>query len=138
MSECLFCKIAAGEIPCHKVYEDDSVLAFLDIKPLNPGHALIIPKHHATHLLETAEEDARALIGVAKKIAPAIVQSVGATGCNVNCNIGRSAGQLVFHTHVHVIPRYDDDGFKPWSREECFSDDLAEVAQRIREAFEKI
>lgn len=138
MSECLFCKIAAGEIPCHKIYDDRLVLAFLDIKPLNPGHALIIPKRHAAHLLETSDEEARALMETAKKIAPAIVQSVGATGCNVNCNIGRSAGQLVFHTHLHVIPRYEDDGFKPWQRDGEVSDSLADVAQRIRAALERL
>lgn len=136
--DCLFCKIIAGEIPCHKIYEDENILAFLDIKPLNPGHALVIPKKHAEHLLETSEEDAGALMNAAKKIAPAIMQSVGASGCNVNCNIGRAAGQLIFHTHFHIIPRYDNDGFEPWRRDEDIGDGLSEVAERIRGVLGKI
>lgn len=133
MPDCLFCKIIAGEIPCHKIFEDDLTLAFLDIKPLNPGHALVIPKNHSEHLLETSIEDARAIMNTAKKITPVIMQSVGANGCNVTCNIGHSAGQIIFHTHVHVIPRYDDDGFKSWQRDGEVSDGLAEVAERIKE-----
>lgn len=134
MNECLFCKIVAGEIPCHKIYEDDQVLAFLDIKPLNPGHAQLVPKHHSEHLLEAGEEDARAIIDAAKKIVPAILQSVGALGCNIHSNIGHAAGQVVFHTHVHLIPRYEDDGFQAWHRDGEVSDGLSEVAERIRDS----
>lgn len=129
---CLFCKIIAGEIPCHKIYEDEKILAFLDIKPLNPGHTIIVPKKHADHLLETDDEGAAALMKAAKKIAPVIMQSVGAPGCNFHCNVGHAAGQVVFHTHFHVIPRYTNDGFEPWIRKDNASDGLADVACRIR------
>lgn len=135
---CLFCQIIKGEIPCNKVFENDQVLAFLDIKPLNPGHTLIIPKQHAEHLLETNEVEARAVMDVAKKITPAILESVGAQGCNVTCNIGRAAGQIIFHTHVHVIPRYEGDGFEAWHRDGEVSDGLSEVAERIRYLLDEI
>jgi len=138
MPDCLFCKIIAGEIPCHKVYEDERVLAFLDIHPLNPGHTQLIPKRHSEHLLESNEEDSRAIIDAAKKIVPAILQSVGAPGCNIHSNIGHAAGQVVFHTHLHLIPRYDDDGFKDWQRDGDVSDGLSDVAERIRGVVERI
>jgi histidine triad (HIT) family protein len=133
MPECLFCQIAAGNIPCHKIYEDENVLAFLDIHPLNPGHTQIIPKKHSGHLLEADEIDARAIMDAAKKITPAILQCVGAPGCNFHSNIGRAAGQVIFHTHVHLIPRYADDGFQDWERTGEVSDGLASVAERIRD-----
>jgi histidine triad (HIT) family protein len=134
MTNCLFCKIIAGEIPCYKVYEDENVLAFLDIKPLNPGHTLIVPKKHAEHLLESSEVDVCSILLAAKRIAPAIMQSVGALGCNVNFNVGHAGGQVIFHTHVHIIPRYADDGYKEWCRvEENIKDNLDGVAERVRE-----
>lgn len=134
MTPCLFCQIVAGEIPCSKIYEDDQILAFLDIHPLNPGHTLLVPKKHAEHLLESSLEDAVALISAAKKIVPAIMASVGAQGCNVTFNIGHSAGQVVFHTHLHVIPRYDNDGYKPWERNDETTDSLESIAERIRDS----
>jgi histidine triad (HIT) family protein len=130
--------MVAGKSPCHKVYEDDRVLAFLDTHPLNPGHTQIIPKRHSEHLLEALEEDSRAIMDTAKKIIPAILQSVGAPGCNIHSNIGRAAGQIVFHTHVHLIPRYSDDGFQDWEREGEVSDGLASVAERIRDEISEL
>jgi len=138
MPNCLFCQIVAGEIPCHKVYEDENVLAFLDIHPLNPGHTQIIPKIHSEHLLEARGEDFGAVMEAAKKITPAILQSVGAPGCNIHSNIGRAAGQVVFHTHVHLIPRYDDDGFQEWERTGQVSNGLEGVAERIRDILVKV
>ncbi|MFH1253212.1 MAG: HIT family protein [Candidatus Uhrbacteria bacterium] len=133
MSECLFCQIAAGEIPCHKIFENDLLISFLDIRPLNPGHTLLIPKRHSEHLLEANDAEVKVIFEITKKIAPAILQSVGAVGCNVTTNIGRAAGQAVFHTHVHIIPRYNDDGYIPWERKDGISDGFSAVAERIRD-----
>jgi histidine triad (HIT) family protein len=133
MPDCLFCKIVAGEIPCHKIYEDNSVLAFLDIKPLNPGHTLLVPKEHAENLLDSSTDTATALISTAKKITSAILQSVGASACNITFNNGAAAGQVVLHTHLHIIPRFKGDGFEAWHREGLSSDVLPGVAKRIRD-----
>lgn len=133
MSDCIFCKIIVGEIPSHKVYEDDQVLAFLDIKPLNPGHTLVVPKHHAESVIDSAEEDMRSVMSVIKKIAPAILRATGASACNVSNNNGAAAGQIIFHTHFHVIPRHDGDGYAPWHRTEHSDSDAAQVAEKIRQ-----
>jgi histidine triad (HIT) family protein len=132
MPDCIFCKIIAGEIPSHKVYEDDRVLAFLDIRPLNPGHTLVVPKSHADTWLANGDEDAMATASVARKIAPAILRAVGADACNVTSNIGKAAGQVVFHTHFHIIPRHENDGYKSWHRIVDETSDPAVVAERIR------
>ena len=132
MSDCIFCKIVAGEIPSHKVYEDDHVFAFLDIKPLNPGHTLVVPKHHMENLLETSLEEARVLMDALKAIAPAVLRAVGASACNISTNNGRAAGQVVFHTHFHIIPRHEDDGYAPWHRNAEEASDPAQVAEKIR------
>jgi len=131
MPDCLFCKIIAGEIPSHKIYEDDRAVAFLDIRPINPGHTLIVPKAHAADLRESSVEDAAHAIEVVKKLAPAILAAVGADAFNFSANTGAAAGQVIFHTHFHVMPRFGGDGYKPWVRE-GEAGDLASVADRIR------
>jgi len=131
MTDCLFCKIIAGEIPSHNIYEDDRVIVFLDIRPINPGHALIVPKSHAADLRESSVGDVCYAMEIVKKLAPAILKTVGADAFNFSANTGAAAGQAVFHTHFHVMPRFDGDGYKPWTREGA-ADDLASVAERIR------
>lgn len=131
MPDCLFCKIIAGEIPCYNIYEDDSVIAFLDIHPLNPGHALVVPKQHAENVFANAEADALAAMRVILKLGPAILAAVKAPACNISANVGRESGQVVFHTHFHIIPRVADDGYAPWDRREG-AGDLEEVAKKIR------
>jgi len=138
MSTCIFCQIIAGEAPSHKIYEDEKVLAFLDTKPLNPGQTVVVPKKHAEHLLESTDEEITSLILAAKKIAPVVMQSVGAQGCNINFNVGHSAGQVIFHTHLNLIPRYDDDGYKEWCRIDEVKDNLLDVSERIRDGLEKV
>ncbi len=132
MDDCIFCKIASGQVPGQTIYEDDDVLAFLDIRPLNPGHTLIIPKRHSDNLLQASEAEAEKIVGVAKKIAPGILKAVGADSFNFTTNCGRAAGQIVFHTHFHLIPRVPADGYRLWSREDDKHDDLASVAEKIR------
>lgn len=106
MSDCLFCKIIVGEIPSHRIYEDDHVLAFLDINPVSHGHALFVPKIHGIDLGTGTKEDARALIGAVYMTAPKLLERLGASGYNLGMNHGADAGQLVFHTHLHFMPRY--------------------------------
>ncbi len=114
MKDCIFCKIAAGELPCYKVYEDDKILAFLDIHPINKGHTLIIPKEHYESSLGTPDELLKYIVVVAKKIALAVMKTTGALGCNIGINNGEASGQLVFHTHWHVMPRFANDGYELW------------------------
>lgn len=109
-ANCIFCKIIAGQIPCHKLYEDDRVLAFLDIGPLSQGHCLIIPKEHYTTIDQMPADLACACAAVLPKLSKAIITATGAAGWNVLQNNGAIAGQEVNHVHFHIIPRTDDDG----------------------------
>lgn len=106
----IFSQIIAGELPCFKVYEDDRVLAFLDINPIQPGHTQIIPKQFSENGLAAEAEDLAALMAAAQKIGNALINIVGCDGVNFLMNNGESAGQKIFHTHLHVIPRFTDDG----------------------------
>lgn len=108
---CVFCKMVAGEIPLYKVYENDEVLAFLDNNPVNYGHTLIIPKEHHENLIDTPDDLLCEIITVVKKLAPAVKAAVGLKAHNVIVNSGEEAGQVVFHTHFHIIPRFKGDGF---------------------------
>jgi len=128
---CIFCKIIAGEIPCHKVYEDDQVLAFLDIKPLNPGHILVVPKKHYENIEEITEEELTALILAIKKIGLLIKEKLGVTGYNISENNGEVAGQEVMHLHFHVIPRHSDDGLSPWPRKVYQDGEAEEVVKKL-------
>lgn len=112
MNACIFCKIIAGELPAHRVYEDDDVLAFMDINPVNHGHVLIIPKMHYSELSNIPLATSVALWKVVKKIEEAVWQTPGlpCEGTNILLNNGAAAGQEVFHTHFHVIPRLSGDG----------------------------
>jgi histidine triad (HIT) family protein len=111
MSGCIFCKIIKGEIPCAKILEDDRVLSFMDINPINAGHALVIPKQHYHTLFEVEPEDLQACILAAQKVGKAVYRSVGAQGLNLLQNNYRAAGQLIDHVHFHLIPRNERDGF---------------------------
>ena len=102
---CIFCKIGAGEIPCHKLYEDDRVLAFLDIGPLSAGHALVIPKGHYETIDEVPAEDAAAMFRIVPALSKAIMQATRAKSWNLLQNNGSAAGQAVGHVHLHIIPR---------------------------------
>ncbi len=113
MPECLFCQIAAGEIPAKTVYEDDDVLAFLDINPLAEGHTLVIPKVHAERLGDLDEPQASTYFANVPRIAAAVEKAVGAEGATVAWNDGEAAGQEVPHVHLHIIPRYRADNFGP-------------------------
>jgi len=108
--DCLFCKIVAGQIPCHKLLENDHVLAFLDIGPLARGHTLIIPKGHWMELGDVDEDIVGRCGEAAKHLGPVIAQLTGSAGWNLLQNNGKAAGQVVGHVHFHIIPRQEDDG----------------------------
>jgi len=106
----LFEKIIAGDIPCHKVYEDDFVFAFLDIAPLSKGHTLVIPKEAVAYLHELSEDAAKALGKALVKVSAAVLEATGATAYNILQNNGAEAHQVVDHVHFHIIPKFGDEG----------------------------
>lgn len=114
MADCIFCKIINKELPSYKVYEDGSFYAFLDIFPVNHGHVLVIPKTHYPDILHTPPEVAEGLMRLVQKIAPAVLKATKSEGFNLGMNTGSVAGQAVFHTHAHIMPRFPDDGLRLW------------------------
>ncbi len=108
MEDCIFCKIAAKEIPGKIVYEDDACIAFLDLSQTTKGHTLVIPKAHFDSVLTADPEVVGHVFQVAAMLANKIVKNLGASGCNILTNAGEVAGQTVHHFHIHIIPRYDD------------------------------
>ncbi|KPJ65541.1 MAG: hypothetical protein AMJ45_05015 [Syntrophobacter sp. DG_60] len=133
MQSCIFCKIAKGEIPAVKVYEDEKVLAFMDINPINDGHTLVIPKKHAENIFEISPEDLSEVISVAHKIARAIKNSLNPEGLTVVQLNGRVAGQVVPHFHVHLIPRKEDDPLKiSWMMIPGDMDKIKATAEKIK------
>lgn len=109
---CIFCKIANGTIPSYKVYEDEYVIAFLDVNPSSRGHTLVVTKEHFSNMTTCPKFILDRAFEVAQLIAQAQIKQLGATGANVLTNIGQSAGQSIEHFHIHVIPRFDKDGLK--------------------------
>lgn len=114
MSDCIFCKIIKGELPCVKVYEDAEAMAFLDIHPVNFGHTLVVPKAHYINIFDTPVDVLSKLMAATQKIAPAILKATGTSSFNLGVNNGAPAGQVIFHTHFHIMPRYEGDGYKMW------------------------
>ncbi|MEK7192577.1 MAG: HIT family protein [Patescibacteria group bacterium] len=133
MNNCIFCKIAKGEIPSQKVFENDDFLAFLDIKPINLGHTLLIPKAHYENIFDLPCEITSNMADLFQKIAKAIKDATGAGGVNISMNNGEVAGQIVPHAHIHIIPRFKEDGFKHWrSKVTTTENELAETAEKIK------
>ncbi|WP_054709158.1 HIT family protein [Bacillus sp. JCM 19041] len=110
MTDCIFCKIIAGDIPSVKVYEDDDILAFFDISQVTKGHTLVIPKNHHENVFELPEDVAATLFATVPKIASALRTTFEPTGLNILNNNGETAGQSVFHYHLHLLPRYEETG----------------------------
>ena len=132
MEDCIFCKIVNGEIPCSKVYENNKVLAFLDISPVNKGHALVIPKEHHKDLLTMPDNVLAEVTKVGKKVAKAVMRATGAAGFNLGQNNGKVAGQVVMHFHLHIIPRFEDDGLELWPQGTYEGREMDEIAEKIR------
>ena len=129
---CIFCEIVAGAIPAKKIYENHHSIAFLDIQPVNFGHALIVPKEHHDVFLNTPNEVLHDIMDAVKKVAPAIIAATGADGFNLGMNNGEAAGQAVFHTHFHIIPRFAGDGFRHWPHKEYGPGEADKLAEKIK------
>lgn len=131
MDDCIFCKIVKGDIPSSKIYEDKDVLAFMDIVPVNQGHCLVIPKKHYEDILSTPDEELAKTMKVAKKVAHAVMEATSAQGFNLGVNNRKAAGQVVFHTHVHIMPRFQGDGLKLWPGKPADPKELRQLAGKI-------
>ncbi len=131
MSDCIFCKIIKKELPANLVYENDKIIAFLDIQPTNPGHTLVVPKKHYQDLLDTPDDVLADIMSRTKKLAPAIMKAVNAEGFNSIFNTKPAAFQAVFHTHMHIIPRFTGDGHKPWSHKEISKEQTQKIKEEI-------
>ena len=139
MNNCIFCDILAGEEPVSIVYQDDTCTAFMDLNPVNRGHTLVVPNRHATYLADLDTETAGAMMQVALKVAAAIRASdIRSEGVNLFLADGEAAGQEVFHVHLHVLPRFEGDGFglkhRPDYPKEAARSELDAVAAALRDA----
>ena len=131
--DCIFCKIANGEIPSRTVYEDEDFRAILDMGPATQGHTLILPKEHAKDLFELPRETAEKIIPVAQKVACVLTTKLDCQGINLVQNNGEVAGQTVKHFHLHVIPRYVNDGQKIlWNPTQPSAEELDKVLEKIQ------
>jgi len=131
--DCLFCKMVAGQIPVTKIYEDEVVLAFLDIGPISDGHTLVIPKQHFEKLHDCPSEFLGLVVSRLGKIAGAVNAAMNSDGYNVLCNNGRAAGQLIEHLHFHIIVRNTGDGlFSQWPAYEYEQGKIEVIAEKIR------
>lgn len=133
-NDCIFCKLANGEIASRSIYEDEDFRVILDAAPATRGHALILPKEHADNLYQLPEEMAGRAFILAKKMAVSMTESLGCQGFNIVQNNGEVAGQTVFHFHIHLLPRYTDDGQGLFWEPRQYSD---EMLDEIRTQLEK-
>jgi histidine triad (HIT) family protein len=135
VADCLFCGIVDGTVPSQTVDSDDKTIAFMDIAPATPGHALVVPRRHSADLMEIEADDLGATVLAAQRLARRMKDVLGADGINLINACGSAAWQTVFHFHIHVIPRYEDDPLKlPWVPAEGDPDEIARVADRLRGA----
>lgn len=133
MSDCLFCGIVEGSVPGQIVDSDERTVAFMDIAPATPGHALVVPRNHSADLLEIEREDLDATVAAAQRLARRAKDALGADGINLVNASGAVASQTVFHFHVHVVPRYEDDPIElPWVPTPGDPDEIAAVAAKLR------
>jgi histidine triad (HIT) family protein len=131
--DCLFCGIVAGSIPSETIDSDERTVAFMDISPATPGHALVVPREHSADLLEIGDEDLTATMLAAQRLSRRMKDVLEADGIDLINACGAAAWQTVFHFHIHVVPRYEDDPLKlPWVPEPGDSDEIARVAQKLR------
>lgn len=139
MPDCLFCGIAAGDIPSASLYEDGRVFAFLDIRPLAPGHALVVPKKHAAKLEDAEPADRQAVLDAVARLTPVLCRLTGSKDSTIAINNGPDAGQEIQHLHVHIVPRAASDGAGPIhnlfeSHPKVTSEELHDLAVRVQTA----
>jgi histidine triad (HIT) family protein len=133
--DCIFCLLSNGKIPTAKVYENDFCAVILDSGPATKGHALVIPKEHYANITEAPEELVGKCFALAAKLGAAMKDVLGAKGFNVVANTGEAAGQTVMHMHIHVIPRYGDEGvICAWTQHEADADENAKIAEKLAAA----
>jgi histidine triad (HIT) family protein len=131
--DCLFCGIVAGTIPSERIDSDERTVAFMDINPATPGHALVVPREHSADLLEIGEEDLTASVLAAQRLSKRMKDALDADGIDLINACGAAAWQTVFHFHIHVVPRYEDDPLKlPWIPKPGDPDEIAKIANRLR------
>jgi histidine triad (HIT) family protein len=130
-NDCLFCKIIRGEIPSEKIFEDEHTYAFLDIHPINKGHTLVIPKMHAENIHDISSENFCTLMETVRRLALVVKDAMSADGINIGINNGKAAGQLVFHAHAHIIPRFTGDGFLHWHGEPYKEGEIKSIKEAI-------
>jgi len=131
--DCIFCKIVAGELPAERVDEDEHTIAFMDLNPWTRGHALVVPRAHSRNLYEVGDEDLAHTAQAAKRLALRMRDRLGCDGINLINSCEPAAWQTVFHLHIHVIPRYDDDPLQlPTRPQEADQEELAKVADELR------
>lgn len=129
---CVFCKIVRGEFPSFKIYEDEKTLAFLDIHPVSRGHALVIPKAENTkNIFDVSPEDWQATTETARKVAHLLEEKLSPDGINIMMNNRSNAGQVIFHPHIHVIPRYTGDGLTQWKHNNYKDGEAEEILKKI-------
>ena len=131
--DCLFCGIVDGSVPSEMIDSDERTVAFMDIAPATPGHALVVPRNHSADLLEIGAEDLTATTLAAQRLARRMKDALDADGIDLINACGAAAWQTVFHFHIHVVPRYEDDPLKlPWIPEEGDKTEIAETAKKLR------
>jgi len=131
MDECIFCKIIQKKVPCSKIYENDHVLAFLDIGPVNKGHTLVVPKRHSENIYDIPYRDLKEVIIAVKSVAQAIKKGLGIDGVTITQSNEKAAGQVVPHYHFHVIPRLSTDGLKLWPQGKYEEKEADSVREKI-------
>jgi histidine triad (HIT) family protein len=132
-SDCLFCGIVAGDVPAQVVDSDEHTVAFMDINPATAGHALVVPRTHSADLFEISDEDLKHTTLAARRLARRMKAALRPDGFNVLNSCGAAAWQTVFHFHLHVVPRYDDDPLElPWVPQAGDPDEIAAVAEKVR------
>ena len=136
MENCIFCKIANGEIPSATLYEDEDFRVIMDASPATKGHALILPKNHAANIYELPDKDAADIFVLAKKMAKKMTEILQCDGFNIVQNNGEVAGQTVFHFHMHLIPRYLNDGNQEkltWNHADISAEEIEKIAEKLRD-----
>jgi len=134
MTDCLFCKIIKGEIQSFKIWEDEDVIAFLDINPFTPGHTIVASKKHYKNIFDVPQKELVKIILLAQKVSKFLRKNLGVKGINFLHNSNKAGEQFIFHFHLHVIPRYSDDNLHLWPTKHC-KVNLKEIQQKLMEDF---
>lgn len=128
---CIFCKIITGKIPSYKIYEDEWILAFLDINPFTPGHTVIVSKKHYKNIFDVPQDELKRTISIAQVIAKMVKKKLGAKGINLLHDSGKAGEQFIFHFHLHLIPRYLKDNLNIWPTQRCKNCNLKKIQKKL-------